>query len=348
MLLIGNVNILTNKVYAMKVLVTGGAGYIGSHTAMALKEAGHEPVVLDSLVQGHEWAVKYGPLEVGDIGDEGFVRTVCSKHKPEAVIHFAAFIEVGESVQNPEKYFENNTEKAKVLFSTVAECGVDAAVFSSTAAVYGTPVSDAPIDEAHLKVPINPYGESKLQAERFLRSLDGQGLRSVALRYFNAAGAAPLGAGLGEAHQSETHLIPNILRASLGYSEGGMKVFGTDYETRDGTALRDYIHVLDLASAHIAALHYMKDGGATDACNLGTGKGSTVMEVIKAAEAATGKPVPHTLEGRREGDPPVLIANADRAKEKLGWTPKYSLDDCVRTAFEWHGSDAYKKTVGIA
>lgn len=327
----------------MKVLVTGGAGYIGSHTAMALKEAGHEPIVLDSLVQGHKWAVKYGPLEIGDIGDSDFVRDVCARHQPEAVIHFAAFIEVGESVENPEKYFENNTEKAKRLFDAIAKAGVKMAVFSSTAAVYGTPVSDDPIDEDHPQKPINPYGSSKLQAETYLRTLESKGLRSVALRYFNAAGSAPLGSGIGEAHASETHLIPNILNAGLGETEGGMKVFGTDYPTRDGTCLRDYIHVLDLASAHIAALHYLEEGGTTEVCNLGTGKGSTVLEVIKAAERAMGKPVPHTLEGRRAGDPAILIANASRAHEKLGWSPKYDLDEIVTSAYEWHKSDGYKK-----
>lgn len=331
----------------MKVLVTGGAGYIGSHTALALSQAGHEPIVLDSLVQGHEWAVKYGPLEKGDIGDAAFVRSVCEKYKPEALIHFAAFIEVGESVENPAKYFENNTEKAKILFDTVADCGVTAAVFSSTAAVYGTPVSDDPIAENHPKKPINPYGESKLLAETHLRTLESKGLRSVALRYFNAAGCAPVETGIGEAHASETHLIPNILRAGLGYQKGGMKVFGTDYPTRDGTCLRDYIHVLDLASAHIAALEYLKKGGATEVCNLGTGKGSTVLEVIQSAERALGAPVPHELEGRRAGDPAILIADASHAHDVLGWMPKYTLDDCVSSALEWHKTQIYRDAVGI-
>lgn len=330
----------------MKVLVTGGAGYIGSHTAMALKDAGHEPIVLDSLINGHEWAVRYGPLEKGDIGDRDFVRDVCNSHKPDAVIHFAAFIEVGESVENPSKYFENNTEKAKAFFETIADCGITAAVFSSTAAVYGTPMSDDPIAEDHPQKPINPYGESKLQAETYLRTLESKGLRSVALRYFNAAGAAPVDAKIGEAHAPETHLIPNILKAGLGLNDE-VKIFGSDYETRDGTALRDYIHVLDLASAHIAALEYLSKGGATEVCNLGTGKGSTVLEVVQSASKAVGKPVPHSIQGRRAGDPGVLIANASHAHKVLGWTPRYTLDDCVRSAYEWHMSDLYKEAVGL-
>jgi len=328
----------------MKILVTGGAGYIGSHTSMALKKAGYEPVVLDNLVNGHKWAVKYGELEQGDIGDADFVKKVCEKHNPQAVIHFAAFIEVGESVENPDKYFKNNFEKAKILFDTIASSGVKYAVFSSTAAVYGTPINDDPIDENHPQKPINPYGESKLMAETYLRSLESEGLKSVALRYFNAAGAAEVKERIGEAHSPETHLIPNIIKAGLGLNDE-VKLFGSDYPTRDGTALRDYIHVLDLASAHIAALDYLKNGGETDVFNLGTGDGSTVLEVVESTQRAIGKEIPKSFHDRRAGDPPILIANASKAKTKLGWQPKYSLDDIVLSAYKWHQTDDYKNAV---
>ncbi|HAX91324.1 MAG TPA: UDP-glucose 4-epimerase GalE [Rhodospirillaceae bacterium] len=321
----------------MKILITGGAGYIGSHTAYALKKEGHEPVVLDSLVNGHNWAVKYGPLVQGDIGDAALVARACAEHKPDAAIHFAAFIEVGESVANPQKYMENNYHKAQRLFDTLCDSGVKRVVFSSTAAVYGTPVSEAPIAEDHPQKPINPYGESKLLAETYLRSLESKGMRSVALRYFNAAGAAPIEEGIGEAHDPETHLIPNVLLAGLGLKDE-VKLFGTDYPTRDGTALRDYIHVLDLAAAHLAALNYLASGGATDVCNLGTGNGSTVLEVVQAAERALGHAVPQSRHERRAGDPPMLVANASRAREKLGWQPRYNLDEIVTSALEWHRS----------
>ncbi len=325
----------------MKILVTGGAGYIGSHTAFALARRGHTPVVLDSLVHGHRWAAKYGPLVVGDIGDADIVRRVCEEHRPEAMVHFAAFIEVGESVADPDKYMNNNYQKARRLFDTALACGVNRVVFSSTAAVYGSPIGDAPIKEDHPQKPINPYGESKRLAETYLRGLEGQGMRSVALRYFNAAGAAPEAEEIGEAHDPETHLIPNVLLAGLGLKDE-VKLFGDDYPTRDGTAVRDYVHVLDLAEAHIAALDHLMAGGATDVCNLGTGMGSTVLEVVRAAEKALGKPVPQGRHSRRAGDPPVLVADASRAKEKLGWRPQRDLDEIVRSALEWHRCARYK------
>jgi len=329
----------------MKILVTGGAGYIGSHTAYALAQAGHTPIVYDSLVNGHAWAAKYGPLVQGDVGDADAVRKVCAEHQPDAVIHFAAFIEVGESVSDPEKYFENNYRKAQKLFDTVCACGVKRVVFSSTAAVYGTPISDAPIAEDHPQKPINPYGESKLLSETYLRSLQDQGMRSVALRYFNAAGAAPVDELIGEAHKPETHLIPNVVLAGLGLKDE-VKLFGSDYPTRDGTALRDYIHVLDLASAHIAALEHLVAGGESLACNLGTGTGSTVLEVVQAVERALGKPVPQSRHPRRAGDPPMLVADATRARNVLGWKPAYTLDEIVASAVAWHQTQTYRDAVG--
>ncbi|MDD5585984.1 MAG: UDP-glucose 4-epimerase GalE [Alphaproteobacteria bacterium] len=328
----------------MNILLTGGAGYIGSHTALALKQAGFVPVVLDSLVNGHDWAVKYGPFVQGDVGDEDAVRKLCAEYKPAAVVHFAAFIEVAESVANPAKYMGNNYHKAARLFDTLSDCGVKKIVFSSTAAVYGTPESDASIPETHPLRPINPYGESKLAAETYLRALESQGVQSVALRYFNAAGAAPAGEKIGEAHNPETHLIPNVIRAGLDPKEP-MKLFGTDYPTPDGTAVRDYIHVMDLAAAHIAALLYLLDGKGTDICNLGTGRGSSVKEVIGAVERALGKTIPVKHEQRRAGDPPRLVADASRAREKLGWEPQKTLDQIVESALAWHKSETFRRAV---
>jgi len=330
----------------MNVLLTGGAGYIGSHTAMALKGAGFTPVVLDSLVKGHKWAVKYGPFAEGDIAREDLVREICAAYRPAAVIHFAAFIDVAESVAERDKYMQNNFHKAARLFDTVLACGVDKVVFSSTAAVYGTPRHDGPLSETDPLLPINPYGESKLAAETYLRSMGAQGMRSVALRYFNAAGAAPSKEEIGEAHNPETHLIPNVIRAGLERKEP-VKIFGTDYPTPDGTAVRDYIHVIDLAAAHIAALRYLLDDGATAVFNLGTGQGSSVQEVIKAVEKTLMREVPCQREGRREGDPPRLVADASRAKKVLGWEPRRTLDAIVESAAQWHRSLAYRRAVGV-
>jgi UDP-arabinose 4-epimerase len=329
----------------MNILLTGGAGYIGSHTAFALKQAGFVPVVLDSLVNGHEWAVKYGPFVKGDVGGEDVVRALCAEYKPAGVVHFAAFIEVAESVANPAKYMDNNYHKAAHLFDTLSDCGVKKIIFSSTAAVYGTPQNDAPISETHPLQPINPYGESKLAAETYLRAMESQGVQSVALRYFNAAGAAPLTEKIGEAHSPETHLIPNVIKAGLD-PKAPLRLFGADYPTPDGTAVRDYIHVMDLAAAHIAALLHLLDGKGTDVCNLGTGRGSSVQEVIAAVEKALGKSIPLQREPRRAGDPPRLVADASRAREKLGWEPQKTLDQIVGSALAWHRSETFRRIAG--
>lgn len=315
-----------------KILLTGGAGYIGSHTALALRNAGFQPVVLDDLSHGYEWAVKYGPFIKGDMGDVALVEKACKEHAPVAIIHFAAFIEVGESVNNPSKYMENNFVKASRLFTTASACGIRHVVFSSTAAVYGTPQHNNPLTENDLLAPINPYGASKLEAEKFLRAQPG--LTSVSLRYFNAAGAAPE-EGLGEKHEPESHLIPNVILAGLG-KKPGLNIFGADYPTPDGTAVRDYIHVLDLASAHIEALKYLLNNGSTTACNLGTGKGTSVKEVIKAVEDALGHEVPKTYQPRRAGDSSHLVADAALARKLLNWSPQRELAEIVGSALKWH------------
>jgi len=325
----------------MNILLTGGAGYVGSHTAFVLKNAGFTPVVLDSLVTGHEWAVKYGPFVKADVSDTEAVRTLCAGYKPAAAIHFAAFIEVAESVADPAKYMKNNFHKASHLFEILRENGVNKVVFSSTAAVYGTPRDGKPITEDHPLRPINPYGESKLAAENYLRSLEARGMRSFALRYFNAAGAAPEEEGIGEAHDPETHLIPNIVNAGL-HGKPALRVFGTDYSTPDGTAIRDYIHVLDLAEAHIAALHFLLEGGDSGVCNLGTGRGTSVREAITAVENVLGKKVPVIREGRREGDPPVLVADSSKAGRILQWKPRRTLEDIIISAVRWHESTGYR------
>lgn len=323
------------------ILISGGAGYIGSHTCYALRQAGFTPVVVDDLSSGHEWAVKFGALRRGDVGDAAFIRAVCAEFKPAALLHFAAFIEVEESVKFPEKFWDNNTERAKRLFATVQECGVGNIVFSSTAAVYGL-VDKHPITEDFPLQPINPYGATKLAAEQALRAMPG--INSVTLRYFNAAGAAPAEVGIGEAHWPETHLVPNVILAGLG-RKPGVTVFGTDYPTRDGTAVRDYVHVLDLAAAHVAALRYLLAGKATTVCNLGSGTGATVKEVIESVQRHLGKSVPATYGARRQGDPVTLIADSTRAQALLGWQPQRTLDDIVASAVAWHQTERYQTAV---
>lgn len=317
------------------VLVTGGAGYIGSHACKALAAAGYTPVAYDSLVFGHRWAAQWGPLVVGDLADTALIRKTIRDHDVTACIHFAAFTYVGESVTEPRKYFRNNVVNTLGLMDSLVEAGVRRMVFSSTCATYGDP-EYMPLDEVHRQQPVNPYGESKLMVERMLHWYGrAYGLGWTALRYFNASGADPDGR-IGEEHDPETHLIPLVLQAALG-ERSHISIFGTDYPTADGTAVRDYIHVDDLADAHVLALHHLERGGDSQAFNLGTGTGHSVRAVIDAAERVTGRTVPVQLAPRRDGDPAVLVADPKRAHQVLGWQPHYTeIDHIVATAWNWH------------
>jgi UDP-glucose-4-epimerase GalE len=316
------------------IIVTGGAGYIGSHTCKALAAAGYRPVAVDSLEQGHRWAVRWGPLEVCAVHDQAALRRIFTQYAPRAVIHFAAHINVGESNLDPLKYYRNNLGGLIALVEVMQDFALANLVFSSTAAVYGQPQT-VPIPESHPTEPINSYGASKLMGERILADLAATGrLRSVSLRYFNAAGADPDGE-IGEAHDPETHLIPLALRAAM-MPERELSLFGDDYDTPDGTALRDYIHVRDLAAAHVSALRYLEAGGETTALNLGTGRGYSVREVIETVAAVVGNPVRQRLCPRRAGDPDRLVADPGRAITTLDWQAKHSaLETIVRTALAW-------------
>jgi len=317
------------------ILVTGGAGYIGSHACKALARAGYRPVTYDSLVLGHRAAVKWGPLVEADLADAERLADSFQRYDIAAVMHFAGFISVGESVADPGRYFRNNVMNTLVLLESMQRQGLQRIVFSSTAAVYGLP-DVALIPETAPQRPVNPYGESKLMVERMLQWYgSAHGFTHATLRYFNAAGADPEGE-IGEDHQPETHLIPLVLEAALG-NRAQIDVFGTDYQTPDGTAIRDFIHVQDLAEAHVKALDRLLGGGLSLTLNLGTGTGHTVREVIAAAERITGHRIPRREGPRRAGDPPVLVADASRAREVLGWTPRLSdLDTIIRTAWAWH------------
>ena len=320
---------------AKNILVTGGAGYIGSHTAKALSRAGYRPVTYDSLVYGHRHAVKWGPFIEGDIADTAKLERVIKDEAIDAVVHFAAFAYVGESVTKPEIYFQNNVVGSLSLLDAMRHTGVKPIVFSSTCATYGMP-DRMPITEDTQQRPINPYGETKLMIERALAWYGpAHDTRSVSLRYFNACGADPEGE-IGEEHDPETHLIPLILDAALG-KRAAIDVFGTDYPTPDGTAVRDYIHVQDLADAHVKALAYLFAGGETTQVNLGTGTGNSVREVIDAVERVTGRTVPKREVARRAGDPPELVADPSKANSLLGWQPAMSdIDSIIRTAWAWH------------
>jgi UDP-arabinose 4-epimerase len=318
-----------------KILVTGGAGYIGSQTCKALAASGYTPITLDDLSAGHRSAVKWGPLVVADIGDPARVSHTIKRYDVKAAIHFAAHAYVGESVLNPRKYFSNNVSKTIALLDTLFGAGVTKFVFSSSCATYGTP-QELPITEDHPQQPINPYGESKLFVEKILHWYErAYGMRHIILRYFNAAGADPDGE-IGEEHIPETHLVPLVIASALGVSPA-IEIFGTDYCTADGTAVRDYVHVCDLAAAHIKALDHLFAGGASAKVNLGTGLGYSIREVISTVEAVSHRVVPVVEGHRRLGDPPALIADPQLGQSLLKWRPlKSDLRTIVADAWAWH------------
>ena len=316
------------------ILVVGGAGYIGSHTCLDLANKGFTPVVYDNLSNGHAEFVKWGPLEQGDIRDRERLGAVIETYRPAAIVHFAALIEVGESVKDPAAFFDNNIAGTLALLRVAQDTGIDKLVFSSTCATYGLPEA-VPMNEAHPQIPINPYGRSKLIVEQMLDDLDRyKGFRSVVLRYFNAAGADPEGR-IGEWHSPETHAVPLAIEAALG-RRSGFNVFGTDYETRDGTCVRDFVHVMDLADAHSRAVRYLLDGGESVALNLGTGNGTTVKELLAAVENVAGRNFTIGHEDRRDGDSPALVADNAKARAVLGWAPRHDLASIVETAWNWH------------
>jgi UDP-arabinose 4-epimerase len=316
------------------ILVTGGAGYIGSHTTKSLASNGYQPIVLDNLSTGHRWAVR-GEFVEGTLADYELVCDVLATYRIDSVIHFAANAYVGESMERPEKYFDNNVVNSLTLLRAMLAKGVKRIVFSSSCTVYGTPHS-LPVSEEHPRNPTNPYGDSKLFIEKVLEWYGvAHGFQSVALRYFNAAGADP-GGELGEVHDPEPHLIPLCFDAAL-QVRPQIEIYGTDYETPDGTAVRDYVHVNDLAMAHLQALEYLNRGGASNVFNIGTGRGHSVREVIEAVARVSGRTVRRRERDRRPGDPPMLVASAAKARQVLGWEPKYvSLDEIVQTAWAWH------------
>ena len=317
------------------ILVTGGAGYVGSHVCKSLAGAGFNPVTVDCLNHGHESSVKWGPLEIVDLRDSSRLNVVIKKHRPIGVMHFAALCNVGESVLDPAKYYHNNLVGSLNLLQGMLDQDVKTIIFSSSCAVYGIPES-VPIPEKHPQAPINPYGVSKLVVENMLRDFSSAyAMRFVCLRYFNAAGADPDGE-IGEDHDPESHVIPLVIKAALGQHRF-FEIFGTDYETQDGTAVRDYVHVSDLALAHVLALRHLLDGGQSTVLNLGTGRGHSVKEVIASVERLSGRSVPVKEALRRSGDPPILIADASEALKILAWCPEYrTLDKIITTALNWH------------
>ncbi|WP_372637876.1 UDP-glucose 4-epimerase GalE [Cohnella sp.] len=328
----------------MAVLVTGGAGYIGSHAVAALLEKGEQVVVVDNLYQGHRDAVLGGKFYGGDLRDSEFLAKVFQENDIDGVIHFAANSLVGESMKDPGKYYHNNVYGTLCLLEQMQKAGVSRIVFSSTAATYGEP-ERVPIDEYDRTVPTNAYGETKLSMEKMIRWFDvAHGIKFVSLRYFNAAGAHESGK-IGEDHNPESHLVPLVLQVALGQREF-ISVFGDDYATEDGTCIRDYIHVSDLADAHILALERLRQGGESAIYNLGSGNGYSVKQVIDVSREVTGHPIPAKIEARRAGDPAVLIASSNRARQELGWSPKRDkLEAIVKSAWEWHrvNPNGYKK-----
>lgn len=319
------------------ILIIGGAGYIGSHAAKILHGKVYDTAVYDNLVYGHAEFVKWGRFFLGDLADIEQLRLVFRSNKIEAVMHFAAYAYVGESVVDPQKYYLNNLRNTLNLLEVMREFNVLNIIFSSTCATYGVP-KEMPITEEHLQAPINPYGQSKLMVENILHDYSmAYGMKYVSLRYFNAAGADPE-AEIGECHDPETHLIPLIIDAALGRRES-VKVFGTDYDTPDGTCIRDYIHVTDIAQAHLKALEYLLAGGISDVFNLGNGKGFSVREVIESVRRITGRDIRVLEDVRRAGDPARLVGSSEKARRILGWNPEFEeLDLIVRTAWKWHSS----------
>ena len=319
----------------MSVLVTGGAGYIGSHTVKALRAAGADVVIYDDLSAGHRGAAKAAgaPLEEGSIADAARLREIIRAHGVDAIMHFAAWLSVGDSVRDPAGYYENNVGGALAVLRAAAEAGVQHFIFSSTAATFGDPI-ETPITETHPQRPINAYGETKLAIERALPHFErAYGLRSVTLRYFNAAGADPDGA-LGEDHHPENHVIPRAIDAALGRDT--FAIYGVDYDTPDGTCLRDYVHVADLASAHLLSLEALRAGAASTSYNLGNGTPISVREVVNSVERVTGRPLPAGTGPRRAGDPGVLFASSEKIRRELGWQPRYeAIDVIVETAWRW-------------
>ena len=318
----------------MNIVVVGGAGYIGSHMTKRLIEDGHRVIVVDNLSTGHEAAVLSKTFYQIDIASRFGLNQLFKSHEVDAVFHFASYIQVGESVTNPAKYYQNNVASTLNLLDAMVEWGIKHFVFSSTAAIFGNPVY-TPIDERHPTVPINPYGQSKLMVEEILKDFDeAYGLKSVCLRYFNAAGADPSGS-IGERHEPETHLIPLVLQAASGRREA-ITVFGQDYDTPDGTCLRDYIHVNDLVDAHVKAIEYLKIKDESAAFNLGNGQGFSVKEIIEAARQVTGRPISVMYADRRAGDPPVLVADSSLAKSVLHWRPQYhDIHSIIEDAWKW-------------
>ena len=325
----------------MKILITGGAGYIGSHMVAALGEMGYEVLVYDNLSTGFRDSLLYGKLVVGELSDKAWLEKTLREFKPDAVMHFAAFIQVGESVREPLKYYRNNSVNAINLLEIMMDLDIKKFIFSSTAAVYGHP-KNVPITESDPLSPINPYGWSKVFVERVLEDLSiAKGLRYVSLRYFNAAGADPL-TRIGERHNPETHLIPLVLKTAKGERES-VAIHGTDYPTPDGTCIRDYIHVMDLVDAHIRAIEYLFDGGSSDAFNCGYGHGYSVRQVLDVARKVTGIDFPVRESSRREGDPPSLVADSSKIKQKFNWKPQRDdLSSIVKTAWDWEKKSGHR------
>jgi UDP-glucose-4-epimerase GalE len=318
-----------------EVLVTGGAGYIGSHVCKALAESGFNPVCYDTLEKGHRWAVRWGPLERGDIGDGARLDEVFARHRPRAVVHLAGYIEVGESVREPERYLHNNAVKSQALIDAALRHAVEALVFSSTCAVYGVPQSEF-LDETHAIAPLSPYAESKARVERTLGAAATRGLRAASLRYFNAAGADP-GGVIGEAHAPETHLLPLAVDAALGLAPP-LILLGTDYPTEDGSCVRDFIHVSDLADAHVRALQWLRNqpaDGRHETFNLGSGSGYSVRQAIAETARIARRPVPHQIGPRRPGDSPRLVGDIAKAHRELGWRPTRDLSLQIEDTLRW-------------